>query len=84
VVVDNKVGKESLRRFLNDDGLRKAQTPARSSLAGRTDTKQVDGAQSVQSYDTPSASWAGNFASGLAPDESEDPASATASRVVRN
>ncbi|CAP98087.1 hypothetical protein EN45_097680 [Penicillium chrysogenum] len=84
VVVDNKVGKESLRRFLNDDGLRKTQTPARSSLAGKTDTKQVDGARSVQSYGTPPAGWAGNFGSGLAPSESEDLASATASQVVRN
>lgn len=84
MVVDNKVGKESLRRFLNDDGLRKTQTPARSSLAGKTDTKQVDGARSVQSYGTPPAGWAGNFGSGLAPSESEDLASATASQVVRN
>lgn len=83
MVVDYKVGKESLRRFLNDDGLRKIQTPGRSSLAGKGATKQVDGAQSVQSYDTPPAGWAGDFASGVGPDES-DPASATASQIVSN
>ena len=82
-VVNNKVGKESLRRFLNEDGLRKTQTPARP-LAGKIATKQVDGAQSVQSYDAPPAGRAGNLASGLRPSESEDPASATASQVVRN
>ncbi|KAI1832758.1 hypothetical protein DTO006G1_9537 [Penicillium roqueforti] len=83
VVVDYKVGKESLRRFLNDDGLRKTQAPARSSLAGKGATKKVDGAQSVSSYDTPSADWAGDLASGLVPSDS-DPASATASHVVSN
>lgn len=82
MVVDYKVGKESLRRFLNDDGLRKTQTPGRSSLAGKGAIKQVDGAQSpVQSYDTPPAGWAGDFGSGLVPSES-DPASATASQIV--
>lgn len=83
VVVDYKVGKESLRRFLNDDGLRKTQTPGRSSLAGKGATKQVDGAHPVQSYDTPPAGWAGDFGSGLVPNES-DSASATASRIAGN
>ncbi|KGO71580.1 hypothetical protein PITC_044570 [Penicillium italicum] len=83
VVVDYKVGKESLRRFLNDDGLRKTQTPGRSSLAGKGATKQVDGAQSAESYDTPPAGWAGDFGAGLGPGES-GPASATASRIVNN
>lgn len=83
MVVDYKVGKESLRRFLNDDGLRKTQTPGRSSLAGKGATNQVDGAQPVQSYATPPAGWAGNFGSGLLPSES-DPASATASQIVGN
>ncbi|KXG50982.1 uncharacterized protein PGRI_065540 [Penicillium griseofulvum] len=83
VIVDYKVGKESLRRFLNDDGLRKTQTPARSSLAGKASTKQLDGIQPVQSYDTPPAGWAGEFGSDLAPSES-GPASATASQIVGN
>lgn len=83
MVVDYKVGKESLRRFLNDDGLRKTQTPGRSSVAGKGAIKQVDGTQPVQSYDTPPAGWAGDFGSGLVHSES-DLASATASHVVGN
>jgi transposase len=79
VVVDYKVGKESLRRFLNSDGLRKAQAPRPS--AGKRDAKQIEGTQSAQSYETPPAGWAGDFGSDIAPSGSE-PASATASRIA--
>ena len=83
MVVDYKVGKESLRRFVNDDGLRKTQTPGRSSLAGRGANKQVDRAPSGQSDDTPPAGSAGDFGPGLIPPES-DPISTRASQIVND
>jgi transposase len=40
-LVDHKVGKDSLRRFLQDDGLRKIQSPLRPSMPRKGATKQV-------------------------------------------
>ncbi|KAJ5779150.1 hypothetical protein N7457_006870 [Penicillium paradoxum] len=70
VLVDYKVGKESLRRFLNGDGLRKTQAATRS-LAAKAATKQVEEAPIARSHDTPPADWPGDFGSGLASSESE-------------
>ncbi|KAJ5476218.1 hypothetical protein N7475_001947 [Penicillium sp. IBT 31633x] len=76
VIVDYKVGKESLRRFLNNDGLRKTHS-AVQSVPGKGATKHVERAQAHGSYDTPPAGWAGGIGASLAYSESEH-ASATA------
>ncbi|KAJ5138906.1 uncharacterized protein N7515_003754 [Penicillium bovifimosum] len=78
-VVDYKVGKDSLRRFLNSDGLRKAQSPR--SSAGKGNVKQIEGTQSAQSFETPPAGWEGDVGSDMAPSGSE-PTSATVSRTA--
>ncbi|KAJ5567182.1 hypothetical protein N7535_006488 [Penicillium sp. DV-2018c] len=79
-VVDYKVGKDSLRRFLNSEGLRKAQ--AARSAAKNGNAKHIAGGQSAQSFEAPPAGRVGDPGSDIASSGSES-TSATVSRTPK-